>query len=258
MPALDSLAGEWMTRAELAHLPSLRNQWGQAHVDEDLASISWLAFAPYSVGYHTGALRVDGRVVTAERYQWSPWGVRRGASVGDVEVQSDVRLGFEETSVFWRHTVTNMSDQPVRVVVEQELLCMVARSEVDWGWLYGNPWNSGHHHDFYATERIRSEVVADEPRQVQLLMPDARFVRLGRSRVPGIQRDEVSAPMLLESELPDHSTRDTGRVRKPGINGRVRDIRFVAESGETVAVGDSDEYVLSPMSENRLVAGLTC
>ena len=36
VPDLDDVAGEWMAAADLAHLPSLRNQWGQGHVNHDL------------------------------------------------------------------------------------------------------------------------------------------------------------------------------------------------------------------------------
>ena len=57
VPDLDQVAGNWVDGADLAHLPSLRNQWGQGHVNSDLSSLSWLAAPPYSFGYHTGVLR---------------------------------------------------------------------------------------------------------------------------------------------------------------------------------------------------------
>ena len=43
VPHLDEVAGTWVDAADLAHLPSLRNQWGQGHVNADLSSMSWLA-----------------------------------------------------------------------------------------------------------------------------------------------------------------------------------------------------------------------
>ena len=57
VPDLDEVAGPWVDAADLAHLPSLRNQCGQGHVNADLSSLSWLAAPPYSFGYHTGVLR---------------------------------------------------------------------------------------------------------------------------------------------------------------------------------------------------------
>jgi hypothetical protein len=77
VPDLDDVAGEWIAAAELEHLPSMRNQRGQGHVNHDLASLSWLASPPYSFGYHTGLLRLDGAVLPAQLCRWKPWGVRR-------------------------------------------------------------------------------------------------------------------------------------------------------------------------------------
>ncbi|MBV1852831.1 hypothetical protein [Catellatospora tritici] len=222
VPALDELRGDWLPRAELAHLPSLRNQWGQAHANADLTSLSWLAVPPFSGGYHTGVLRLDGRVVAAESMRWAPWGVRRRAVHGQVTVTTDTRLGYESTDVWWRTTVVNPGPDPVTVHVAQELLAPVATSDTGWGWLYGTPWSAGHQHDFFATERVRAEVLADEPRPVPLYAPGARWLRLGRPRTPGIQRDEDTSPMLLDAELPDHTSPDAARPRPDAARVRVR------------------------------------
>ncbi|MFC4035610.1 hypothetical protein ACFO3J_29695 [Streptomyces polygonati] len=253
VPELDELAGDWLPAARLAHLPSLRNQWGQGHVNQDLTSLSWLAFPPYSGGYHTGVLRIDGVPPAAERLRWSPWGVERAAALGALSVRTEVRMGYERSRVLWRITLRNDSADPVGATVEQELLAMFAHREADWGWLYGTPWNSGHHHDFYATERLRAEVSAPRPRQVQVLPHGERWIRLGSPRIPGIQRDEDSAPMLLESELPDHSAPDSGRVRAPGAPCLVRRLAVIRAGGEAVPVGDpSAAYTVRPGTDLRV------
>ncbi|WP_052850012.1 laminin G domain-containing protein [Streptomyces avicenniae] len=255
LPALDELAGAWTDRSALAHLPSLRNQWGQGHVNNDLTSLSWVAFPPYSGGYHTGALRIDGQLPAATRLRWSPWGVERAARVGGLSVTTDTRMGYERSRLLWRLTLRNDSAAPVTAAVEQELLAMFAHSEVDWGWLYGTPWTAGHHHDYYTTERLRAETTAQRPRQVQLAPLGPRFVRLGSPRIPGIQRDEDSAPMLLEFELPDHSTPDSGRVRAPGASCTVRGIAVVRADGGTEHVGDAAaEHAVRPDTDRRLDA----
>lgn len=252
-PPLDDIANEWVDAADLAHLPSLRNQWGQAHVNADLTSLSWLAIPPYAGGYHTGVLRVDGQVVAAEQFRWAPWGVTRVAHRGGLNVEADVRLGFEATRVSWRITIGNPGPQPRMVRLDQELLAPIAHSEVDWGWTYGTPWNYGHYHDYFATERIRAEVLADKPRQVQLLPHDARYIRLGSPRIPGTQRDEQNEPMLLESSLPDHSPADSGRVRAPSILATISGITVTSRDGDTVTMPNA--HVLdSPTSEIRLDA----
>ncbi|MFE2538873.1 LamG domain-containing protein [Actinacidiphila glaucinigra] len=253
IPALDDLAGDWMPAARLAHLPSLRNQWGQGHVNADLTSLSWLAFPPYSGGYHTGVLRIDGTPLAAERLRWSPWGVERAAALGTLAVHTEVRMGYERSRLLWRITLRNTSADPVRARLEQELLAMFAHHETDWGWLYGTPWNHGHHHDFHATERLRSEVLADRPRQVQTLPHGERWLRLGSPRVPGIQRDEDAAPMLLESELPDHSTPDAGRVREPGAPCLVDGLEVRRPDGTVTAVGgEGGAWTVRPGTDLRV------
>jgi hypothetical protein len=236
LPALDDIVGGWLDSDELVHLHSLRNQWGQAHVNPDLTSLSWLAIPPYAVGYHTGVLRVDGHVCAAQRFRWAPWGVDREAACDDLVVRTTASMAYEATRVLWRVEVSNASDRPREVAVAQDLLAAVAHSEVDWGWTYGTPWSRGNYHDFHATERIRAETIAQEPREAQLLPSGARLLRLGRARLPGIQRDEDGDAMLIESALPDHSTADVARDRLPSVIGSVTEVVLVSPSGERTAV----------------------
>jgi len=252
-PALDDILGGWLDRDELVHLHSLRNQWGQAHVNPDLTSLSWLAIPPYAVGYHTGVLRVDGQVVAAQRFRWAPWGVDREAAFDDLVVRSTVSMAYEATRVLWRIEVSNASDRPRHVDLAQDLQAAVGHSEVDWGWTYGTPWSRGNYHDFHATERIRAETIAQEPREAQLLPADARPLRLGRARLPGIQRDEDDGAMLIVSALPDHSTTDVARDRLPAVIGSVNEVALVSPSGVRTALrgpwvlaSDDAEWRLPP------------
>jgi len=242
-PALDDILGGWLDRDELVHLHSLRNQWGQAHVNADLTSLSWLAIPPFAVGYHTGVLRVDGHVCAAERFRWAPWGVDRETGYDGLAVRSTVSMAYEATRVLWRIEVLNPLDLPRQVTLAQDLLAAVAHSEVDWGWTYGTPWSRGNYHDFHATERIRTETIAQEPREAQLLPVGARPLRLGRARVPGIQRDEDGDAMLIESALPDHSTTDVARDRLPAVIGSVSEVVLVPPSGERTTM--RGPYVLA-------------
>jgi hypothetical protein len=230
-PPLDDFADEWVNRSDLVHLFSLRNQWGQAHVNDDLSSLSWLAIPPFSGGYHTGVLKVDGEIAAAARLRWAPWGVQREAAIEGLSVVTDVRLEFEGTGILWSITVRNDGAAPRTVTLEQELRAPVAHSEVDWGWLYGTPWNSGHYHDYFATERLRASVLENDPGEVQLLPAGERIIRLGRPRVPGIQRHEDTAPMLMEFELPAHFAPDHGRVLPPAV---IASIRAIAVSGSAL------------------------
>jgi hypothetical protein len=252
-PPLEELVGEWMSKEELRHLHSLRNQWGQAHVNADLTSLSWLAMPPFSGGYHTGVLRVNGHVPTADRSRWAPWGVQREAVVGCLRVLTDVRMAYEATRIMWSVTATNEGTTQQEVRLDQELNAPIAHSEVDWGWVYGTPWNSGHYHDYYATERLRTETTADAPRQVQLIPHDARVIRLGRPRVPGIQRDEDAEAMLLESALPDHTTSDSGRIIPDAAICEVGTIEVSSPDSSPVRIGGVHRLD-RPDSELRLDA----
>jgi len=256
-PPLDDFVGEAIDRDELTHLFSLRNQWGQAHVNDDLTSIAWLAVPPFSGGYRTGVLRLNGAVLPCDQLKWAPWGVQRTSSAGGLRVASDTRFAYEANRVLWHVTVTNESGEPAAVEVEQELLAPIAHSEVDWGWLYGTPWNVGHQHDLHSTERIRSEVLAREPRQVQLLVNEARPIRLGRPRIPGIQRDEVTVGMTVASALPDHTTADSTRILRDSIIGRVANITLVVPGAEPVTIAGTHELTGSEselkLSDVRIV-----
>ena len=230
-PPLETIVGRWMRIDDLAHLPSMRSPSGQGHVNADLTSLSWLALPPTTVGYHTGVLRRDGVVLAAERCRWMPYGVQRASQDDRVSVESNVRFATGRPAVLWRTTVTNVSVEPVTTVIEQELAAMLADSDVDWGWLYGTPWNHGHHHDFFATEKIRATVLDDAPSQTHLLPNGSRRLRLGKPRIAGIQRDEDDVAMLLDSALPAHYTEDRIEPDLPGADVVVHRISTRDASG---------------------------
>jgi len=222
IPELDDVAGEWVPAGDLGHLPSLRNQRAQAHVNHDLTSVSWLAAPPFAGGYHTGVLRVDGKTLTAQRFRWKPWGTRRAHRDERVEVVTDTGLAFDADRVIWRVEVTNTRPEPATVEVSQDLFAPIGHSETGWGWLHTVPWNASDEHDYHALERIRETTRGDAP---YLLGTGPRRLRLGRPRPPGIQRDEDTAPMLLEHELPRHVSGDWSYLHTTSARATVRDVR---------------------------------
>jgi len=235
IPELDDVAGEWMAAADLAHLPSLRNQWGQGHVNHDLSSLSWLAAPPYSFGYHTGVLRLDGVTLPAQRFRWHPWGVRREHATDAVRVHTDTRMVLAQDLLLWRIDVTNNTEHAVDHVLSQDLFAMVAHTETGWGWLYDVPWTAGNYHDFMTLERIRAATRDDTP---YLLAPGPRRLRLGRPRLPGIQRDADTEAMSLAYELPRHVSTDSVY---PHRHGAVATVRLYAAE---FVLGRSSEVVL--------------
>ncbi|MGW7425651.1 hypothetical protein ACWGJB_37430 [Streptomyces sp. NPDC054813] len=251
VPDLDDVAGHWVGVDEIAHLPSLRNQQGQAHVNHDLTSLSWLAAAPFTFGYHTGELRVDGRVPATQRFLWKPWGVlREHRRPGGLMLTTDTRMALSRDLLLWRITVTNESNRTRAVELAQDLFAMVAHSEVGYGWLYDGPWNHGMHHDFMALERIRATTGGGEPHY--LLSPAPRRLRLGRPRVPGIQRDEEHGPMLLDDALPAHVSDDKEPEPRVGVAGAVRGLRVAGVDGEVIPRVADEPIALTPDGETAL------
>ncbi len=218
------MAGHWVAAADLAHLPSLRNQFGQGHVNADLSSLAWLAAPPYSFGYHTGVLRLDGTILPAQRYRWKPWGVQREHAGARLTVRTDTRMALEQDLLLWQIEVTNNTGDPVDATLSQDLYAMVTRTDTGWGWLYDVPWTAGNYHDFMTLERIRAGV-GREPTSAYLLGPGPRRLRLGKPRLPGIQRDADTEPMSLAYELPRHVSQDTVYPYHAAAAATVRNIR---------------------------------
>ncbi len=253
VPDLDEVAGNWVDAADLAHLPSLRNQWGQGHVNSDLSSLSWLAAPPYSFGYHTGVLRVDGVTLPAQRFRWKPWGVQREHSGARMTVRTDARMVLEQDLLLWQIDVTNDTDRPLACTVSQDLFAMVTESDTGWGWLYDVPWTAGNYHDFMTLERIRASVTS-EMAAAYLLGPGPRRLRLGRPRLPGIQRDADTEPMSLAYELPRHVSPDTVYPHRAAAAASVRNIRCRNAAADQPILVASAEITLHRTSEVTLGA----
>jgi hypothetical protein len=251
VPDIDEVAGHWVAAADLAHLPSLRNQFGQGHVNSDLSSLAWLAAPPYSFGYHTGVLRLDGAMLPAQRFRWKPWGVQREHTGASMTVRTDARMVLAQDMLLWQIEVTNDTDDPIDCTLSQDLFAMVTRTDTGWGWLYDVPWTAGNYHDFMTLERIRSSI-GSEPTSAYLLGPGPRRLRLGKPRLPGIQRDADTEPMSLAYELPRHVSQDTVYPYRDGAAATVRNIRCRDAGIDKPILVASAEIALQQSSEVAL------
>lgn len=251
VPDLDDVAGHWVGLDEIAHLPSLRNQQGQGHVNHDLTSLSWLAAPPFTFGYHTGELHVDGATPAAQRFLWKPWGVTREHRGDGLLLTTDTRMALSRDLLLWRIVVTNETGEARTVELSQDLFAMVAYSEVGYGWLYDGPWNHGQYHDFMALERIRATTGGRA--KSSLLSPASRRLRLGKPRIPGIQRDEDHGPMLLDDALPAHVSHDKEPQPRIGVAATVRGLRVEAADGGVILRAD-EAIALAPDDEANLDA----
>ena len=144
VPSLDEMAGDWISTYQMAMEPSLRNFCSQALVNRDMASISWLAGAPFAGGYHTGALRIQGQTPLATTFRWFPYQALRKASYDDLELSSITRMPVEEHGVFWTISIRNHSQTARELAVEQDLIGVISEySDRKWEWRYPFPHLNG-------------------------------------------------------------------------------------------------------------------
>jgi hypothetical protein len=139
IPSLDEMSSVWISSDTIANLPSLRNFRGQAMVNRDLTSVSWIASAPYSGGYHTGVMKVNGQIPKAEQYQWSVYGSKRKGSMEDLEIVSDTRMMFDDNGILWNVKFTNQSDEAMTLEIEQDVIGFISKYDIDWQWWYPLP-----------------------------------------------------------------------------------------------------------------------
>lgn len=228
VPSLAELAGEWKAFDWLAHLPSVRNQLGQAMVNRDMTSLSWLASPPFACGYHTGTLSLNGEVPLSTSFRWYPYQALRRAEVRGISIESATRMLFDEHGVAWRVEIENSTNEALSVDVELDCMAMVVEQKDNWGWLYGQPWKNGIRHDFVTAERQRALIGSPHSHQF-MLSPFAREVVIGSCapvRDSGVSDADGDTPMLCESELPQHTTPAGKPKHKPSFVGRVKSLQL--------------------------------
>ena len=141
VPTLDEMAGDWKTPAELEQFPSIHNFNGQMLVNKDLASISWLASPPFSQGFHSGALKLDGRVPVAGRFQWYPYQAVRSGALGGLAIETVNRMVFDARGVLWRITVSNTQPGELSGKLSLDLIGAISKLTAtdSWDWAYARP-----------------------------------------------------------------------------------------------------------------------
>ncbi|MFY0628478.1 MAG: hypothetical protein JXR07_19430 [Reichenbachiella sp.] len=139
IPSLDEMSSIWIHADTIANFPSLRNFRGQAITNRDLTSISWLASAPFSGGYHTGTLKVNGETVLTDNYKWSVYNALRKSQFQGLDIISDTRLAFEANGALWQINFENTTDQEIAIDVDLDVIGFLSRYDTDWQWWYPTP-----------------------------------------------------------------------------------------------------------------------
>lgn len=143
IPSLDELSAFWVSTDTVEMEPSIRNFRGQALLNRDMTSISWFVSAPFSGGYHSGTLRINGKTPKVNSWRWQPYqGLRKG-SLDNLEILSSTRMLFDKDAVMWEVEITNKDSVAREVSPELDLIGFVSKYGGDWQWWYPYPGMSG-------------------------------------------------------------------------------------------------------------------
>ncbi len=144
IPTLEEASGIWMGTDTTAMEPSLRNFQGQALINRDICSVSWIASAPYAGGYHTGVMKINGKVPLVNSFRWQPWQALRKSSVDSFDIFSSTRMVPEENGILWQIEITNKSRKIEDLAIELDLIGFISKYDEDcFGWVYPIPKTNG-------------------------------------------------------------------------------------------------------------------
>lgn len=143
VPSIEDLSGEWVSADTVAMEPSLRNFRGQALVNRDVTSISWFASAPYSGGYHTGVMKINGQVPMVSSFRWQPWQALRKSVIDGFNVLSSTRMIAEQNGIMWRVEITNETNETKQLNIDLDMIGFISKYGGDWAWWYPFPKMDG-------------------------------------------------------------------------------------------------------------------
>ncbi len=133
VPRLPELAGQWMDAATLRSLPAMSGCLGSAKVDGDVLSVGDASFPPLVLVGNTGRLSVDGQQVKVLQTRWFPYQVERRGKQGPLEIETAVRMLFQQRGLLWRVTLTNTDSRQRSFDIKIALASAVGENK-NWGW----------------------------------------------------------------------------------------------------------------------------
>lgn len=143
VPSLEKLSGVWVSTDTVEMEPSIRNFRGQALLNRDMTSISWFVSAPFSGGYHTGTLRINGKTPIVNAWRWQPYQALRQTSIDNLDIISSTRMLFDKDAVMWEVKITNKDTITRDISSELDLIGFISKYGGDWQWWYPYPSLSG-------------------------------------------------------------------------------------------------------------------
>jgi hypothetical protein len=146
IPDISQLSGVWVNADTTATEPSLRNFRAQGILDRDMTSISWFARAPFSGGYHSGVLRINGKAPRAQLFRWQPWEGLRKSVNSTYSIQTSVRMAPDHDIVMWNINIVNNTKQTQQYNITQDLIGFISNYDKEiWAYPYPYPTLKGKH-----------------------------------------------------------------------------------------------------------------
>jgi len=139
VPSLDQVSGIWVAADTVDMEPSVRNFRGQALLNRDMTSLSWFVSAPYSGGYHTGVLRIDGKAPKANMFRWLPHQAIRKGSMEAWKLFSTVKMLPDQNALMWQVNIINDSTVARELDLSLDLIGFISKYGGDWQWWYPYP-----------------------------------------------------------------------------------------------------------------------
>lgn len=137
IPTLTELGSDWMKVSTLRNFPSVMNFAGGLQTTENITGFQNMTFPPYTQGesmpyswnegfqfYKPGqknqgecSLLVNGAPVISTWSRWFPYEVQRKTVIDGVEMQSFIRLPFEQKGVLQRLVLRNTSSRNQKLII---------------------------------------------------------------------------------------------------------------------------------------------
>ncbi len=143
VPSLDEVSGVWVSADTVDMEPSIRNFRGQALLNRDMTSVSWIASAPYSGGYHTGVMKINGKTPYASMFRWLPHQAIRKGEMDNWNLFSTVKMIPGENGILWQVNISNNDTVARDMELSLDLIGFISKYGGDWHWWYPYPKMDG-------------------------------------------------------------------------------------------------------------------
>jgi len=143
IPSLEEVSGVWLSADTAAMEPSIRNFRGVALANRDLTSVSWFVSAPFSGGYHTGVLKINGKTPMVSMFRWQPYQALRKGDTDNFEVLSSTRMLPDDNAIMWKIDIINLAKEDREINISLDMIGFISKYGGDWQWWYPYPKMDG-------------------------------------------------------------------------------------------------------------------